>query len=149
MKEPDKTISRRTFIGTGVATVVGAGLGVAGAAENLSASTDPQKLAQDSGAVVICHREGVVDKVDGHRIIVRVEGEGEGEGEPVVEGEAAEGELAEGEPDEGEGETCGCCNTGSKHLTIPTLFERVLGDWLVIGLSMCALLALAGTKARS
>jgi len=35
------------------------------------------KVAQDSGAVVICHRAGVVDKVDALRIIVRVEGEGE------------------------------------------------------------------------
>ncbi len=38
-------------------------------------------VAQDSGAVVICHRGGVVDKVDSQRIIVRVEGESEGEGE--------------------------------------------------------------------
>jgi DNA-directed RNA polymerase subunit beta len=38
-------------------------------------------VAQDSGAVVICHRNGVVDKVDSQRIIVRVEGAGEGEGE--------------------------------------------------------------------
>jgi DNA-directed RNA polymerase subunit beta len=38
-----------------------------------------QKVAQDSGAVVVCRRAGVVDKVDSQRIIVRVEGEGEGE----------------------------------------------------------------------
>jgi DNA-directed RNA polymerase subunit beta len=36
-------------------------------------------VAEDSGAVVICRRSGVVDKVDSQRIIVRVEGEGEGE----------------------------------------------------------------------
>jgi len=36
-------------------------------------------VAQDSGAVVVCRRRGVVDKVDSQRIIVRVEGEGEGE----------------------------------------------------------------------
>ena len=36
-------------------------------------------VAGDSGAVVVCHRDGVVDKVDAQRIIVRVEGEGEGE----------------------------------------------------------------------
>ncbi|MFV2071378.1 MAG: DNA-directed RNA polymerase subunit beta [Thermoanaerobaculales bacterium] len=36
-------------------------------------------VAEDSGAVVICHRAGVVDKVDSERIIVRVEAEGEGE----------------------------------------------------------------------
>ena len=38
-------------------------------------------VAQDSGAVVVCHRNGVVDKVDAQRIIVRVEGGNEGEGE--------------------------------------------------------------------
>jgi DNA-directed RNA polymerase subunit beta len=38
-------------------------------------------VAQDSGAVVVCHREGVVDKVDAQRIIVRVEGGAGGEGE--------------------------------------------------------------------
>ncbi len=38
-------------------------------------------VAQDSGAVVICHRDGVVDKVDAQRIIVRVEGGAGGEGE--------------------------------------------------------------------
>jgi DNA-directed RNA polymerase subunit beta len=38
-------------------------------------------VAQDSGAVVICRRAGVVDKVDSERIIVRVEGESEAEGE--------------------------------------------------------------------
>ncbi len=38
-------------------------------------------VAQDSGAVVICHRNGVVDKVDAQRIIVRVEGSNRGEGE--------------------------------------------------------------------
>jgi DNA-directed RNA polymerase subunit beta len=36
-------------------------------------------VAEDSGAVVVCRRAGVVDKVDCQRIIVRVEGEGEGE----------------------------------------------------------------------
>ncbi|HHQ48979.1 MAG TPA: DNA-directed RNA polymerase subunit beta, partial [Acidobacteria bacterium] len=36
-------------------------------------------VAEDSGAVVICRRSGIVDKVDAQRIIVRVEGEGEGD----------------------------------------------------------------------
>ena len=36
-------------------------------------------VAQDSGAVVVCQRNGTVDKVDASRIIVRVEGDGEGE----------------------------------------------------------------------
>ncbi|UCH85155.1 MAG: aldo/keto reductase [Candidatus Latescibacterota bacterium] len=48
MKEPDKTISRRSFIGTGIASVVGAGLGVAGGAKGLEASTPPQ-VAQETG----------------------------------------------------------------------------------------------------
>ena len=34
-------------------------------------------VAQDSGAVVICQRAGIVDTVDSQRIIVRVEAEGE------------------------------------------------------------------------
>ncbi|NOZ79483.1 MAG: DNA-directed RNA polymerase subunit beta [Acidobacteria bacterium] len=38
-------------------------------------------VAQDSGAVVICRRSGIVDTVDSQRIIVRVEGEGQEEGE--------------------------------------------------------------------
>jgi DNA-directed RNA polymerase subunit beta len=36
-------------------------------------------VAEDSGAVVVCRRSGLVDKVDCQRIIVRVEDEGEGE----------------------------------------------------------------------
>jgi DNA-directed RNA polymerase subunit beta len=36
-------------------------------------------VAVDSGAVVVCRRSGVVDKVDCQRIIVRVEDEGEGD----------------------------------------------------------------------
>jgi DNA-directed RNA polymerase subunit beta len=38
-------------------------------------------VAEDSGAVVVCRRAGVVDKVDCQRIIVRVEDEEETEGE--------------------------------------------------------------------
>jgi DNA-directed RNA polymerase subunit beta len=38
-------------------------------------------VAQDSGAVVVCRRSGIVDKVDCQRIIVRVEDENESEGE--------------------------------------------------------------------
>ncbi len=34
-------------------------------------------VAHDSGAVVVCKRSGIVDKVDAQRIIVRVEGEGD------------------------------------------------------------------------
>ena len=36
-------------------------------------------VAEDSGAVVVCRRSGIVDKVDCQRIIVRVEDDGEGE----------------------------------------------------------------------
>jgi len=36
-------------------------------------------VAEDSGAVVVCRRAGVVDKVDCERIIVRVEDDGDGE----------------------------------------------------------------------
>ncbi len=35
------------------------------------------RVAHDSGAVVVCQRDGIVDKVDAQRIIVRVEGEGD------------------------------------------------------------------------
>jgi DNA-directed RNA polymerase subunit beta len=38
-------------------------------------------VAEDSGAVVVCHRAGVVDKVDCQRIIVRVEDDENAEGE--------------------------------------------------------------------
>ncbi|MEJ2719819.1 MAG: aldo/keto reductase [bacterium] len=48
MTEPDKTISRRTFIGTGIASVVGAGLGAAGAA-GARAAAPALQLAQESG----------------------------------------------------------------------------------------------------
>ncbi len=37
------------------------------------------RVAHDSGAVVVCRRDGIVDKVDAQRIIVRIEGEGEGD----------------------------------------------------------------------
>ena len=37
--------------------------------------------AQDSGSVVVCRENGVVDRVDGHRIIVRKEGGADGETE--------------------------------------------------------------------
>ncbi len=37
-----------------------------------------QITAQDSGAVVLCQREGAVDNVDSQRIIIRVSGEGYG-----------------------------------------------------------------------
>ena len=45
------------------------------------------KVAEDSGAVVVCHRAGVVDKVDCQRIIVRVEDDENAEGEAHDAGE--------------------------------------------------------------
>ncbi|UCG50598.1 MAG: aldo/keto reductase [Candidatus Latescibacterota bacterium] len=46
MKDPDSTISRRNFLGKGIATVVGAGLGIAGATQGLKAKTPVVQLAQ-------------------------------------------------------------------------------------------------------
>ena len=67
------------------------------------------------------------------------------EGEPVegepVEGEPVEGEPVEGEPVEGEDESDGCCQ-GNKNLNLDRQFNRMLSDWLLIGLSMMALLCL-------
>ena len=81
------------------------------------------------------------------------EGEGEvlpeGEGEVLPEGEGeivAEGEgevLPEGE---GEDQACGCCRATGKTLSPRELFERTLGDWLLIGVSLLALTVLAGTR---
>ena len=75
------------------------------------------------------------------------EGEGEflpeGEGEVVAEGE---GEiLPEGEG-EGEGEACGCCTSGDKNLDLRGMFKRTLGDWMLVGLSLVALMALVGAR---
>lgn len=82
------------------------------------------------------------------------EGEGElpveGEGEVSVEGEGESPGEGEGEPAEGEGEgeeeACGCCASDGKMLTPSKLLERTLGDWLLVGLSLVALTALAGTR---
>lgn len=79
-----------------------------------------------------------------------VEGEGEisdeGEGEVVTEGEQVEGEIQnEGELEgesEGEDEACGCCTSKNKTLTPRDLFNRTLGDWLVIGVTLLTLVAL-------
>ncbi len=86
------------------------------------------------------------------------EGEGEGEGEPVEgegeivtegetiqegEGEVIEGEIVEGEGEtEGENGTFGCCGSTGKSLSPKDLFDRTLGDWLVIGMTLMALTAL-------
>jgi len=83
---------------------------------------------------------------------VPTEGEGElpGEGEPWVEGEPVVGEgepVAEGEIPEGEGEPgpdpCGCGCGDSKNLAVPGSINRMLGDWLLVGLSIVALLGLS------
>jgi len=44
-----------------------------------------EKVARDSGAVVVCKRDGVVEKVSGDRIVVRVTGKGEEEEDPLFE----------------------------------------------------------------
>ena len=89
------------------------------------------------------------------------EGEGEvlpeGEGEILPEGEGevlpeGEGEvLSEGEGEvlpegEGEQEACGCCSRNQKTLNLKGMFERTMGDWLLIGLSTLALVALVRTQ---
>ena len=81
-----------------------------------------------------------------------VEGE-PAEGEPVEaepdEGEAPEGEdegeLVEGEPTEGEGED-GCCAGCGCTGDVKSDFKRYLGDYLLIGASLLALLALVSNK---
>lgn len=79
---------------------------------------------------------------------VPVEGEGEapfeGEGEMLSEGEIQPEGEGEGEGEsEGEDEACGCCSSSGKILTPKDLFERTLGDWLVIGMTLMALTALS------
>ena len=83
------------------------------------------------------------------------EGELEGEGEEDIEGEdvLVEGELEEGEIIDGEGEalsegeggeefgTCGCCRSVNMTLSPKDLFNRTLGDWLVIGASLLTFVA--------
>ena len=78
---------------------------------------------------------------------------GEGEGEPPLEGEGevsveGEGEILEGEPTEGEPEACGCCESSTKDLEPEQLFERTLGDWLLVGLSLLTLAALENRHNR-
>jgi hypothetical protein len=45
--------------------------------------------------------------------------------------------------------SCGCCKGGSKDFTLPDLLNRTLGDWLLVGLSITALLALSAVHKRS
>ncbi len=76
--------------------------------------------------------------------------EGEGEIPSEGEGESIEGEgevIPEGEGEiqnegEGEGTTGGCCSSTNKTLSPKDLFNRTLGDWLVIGMTLMALTAL-------
>ncbi|NLV44612.1 MAG: hypothetical protein GXY07_08945, partial [Candidatus Hydrogenedentes bacterium] len=85
-----------------------------------------------------------------------VEGEGEvlpeGEGEVAAEGEGevlpeGEGEiLPEGEGEDEEEEACGCCRQDEKIQTFKEMLDRSLGDWLLIGLSLLALVAVTGTQ---
>jgi|GEM_PF-1652587 len=86
---------------------------------------------------------------------VPTEGEGEapaeGEGEVPVEGEV-EGEVdgeqegeAEGEG-EGEEEACGCCGGCQENQKAGDVIKRYLGDWLLVGISLLTLLALAAQR---
>ena len=83
-----------------------------------------------------------------------VEGEGD-EGESVEgEGEAPEGEPVEGETVEGEGEAaegedeppCGCCREHGKAFAPYEDMKRMLADWLVVGLTIVAVLGLGATR---
>ena len=78
------------------------------------------------------------------------EGEGEdlpeGEGEILVEGE---GEATEGESEgETEDDACGCCASTDKHGKPEELFKRILGDWLIIGISLLVLLSTSVRRGR-
>jgi hypothetical protein len=74
--------------------------------------------------------------------------EGESDDGPVLEGESdAEGEiLSEGEtPDDGEDAAVGCCRSSAKRLGD---VRKLFGDWLLIGLSLMALGALAQSSRK-
>ncbi len=117
--------------------------------------------------------EGEGEPVEGEGEPVEGEGEPvEGEGEPVEgEGESVEGEgeiiEGEGEPVEGEGETvegegetvegegegegedegrCGCFSGCRGDKEPAETVKRMLGDWLLIGLSLLALASFAGKR---
>ena len=50
MKDPDKSISRRAFLGTGVASVVGAGMGIAGVSGELQARPQEDTHSEEAPA---------------------------------------------------------------------------------------------------
>lgn len=50
MKIPDKSISRRSFLGSGAASLIGTGIGLAGAAGALEGRTEPQESKQEAPA---------------------------------------------------------------------------------------------------
>ncbi|MGI6139863.1 MAG: GLUG motif-containing protein [Candidatus Hydrogenedentales bacterium] len=96
--------------------------------------------------------EGGVEGEPSHEGEGGVEGEPSHEGEGGVEGEPShEGEGGvEGEPShegeggvEGEGESpdesCGCCKSSDEKMGWPTLIQKGLGDWLLIGVSLLGL----------
>ncbi|NLV45510.1 MAG: PKD domain-containing protein, partial [Candidatus Hydrogenedentes bacterium] len=107
----------------------------------------------NSSPVSASVEEGLTYKLNIFLMKAQAEGEGEvpAEGEPIIEGEPMEGEAGEGEnPIEGEGEAgegeddgcgCGCGCDSEKVLVTPELIKRMLGDWLLVGLSVVALLA--------
>lgn len=104
----------------------------------------------DSSPVSAIVEEGLTYKLDIFLTKMQTEGEGVFEGELIFEGESGEGESTEGEPMEGEAgegeeEGCGCgCGCGDEKLLMtPEIIERMLGDWLLVGISVLALLALS------
>lgn len=77
--------------------------------------------------------------------VVRVTGSAALEGEGSAEGEVTEGEGTEGEGEEGECDYCednGCCGR-SEGKSLPDYIDRLLGDYLLVGLCM---IMLAGWK---
>lgn len=84
---------------------------------------------------------------------VPVEGEGEAfvEGESEVQPEGEDEAPIEGEGEilpegKGEEEACGCCRQDEKTWTFKEMLERTVGDWLLVGLSMFMLAAVANTR---
>ena len=100
---------------------------------NLSGSAVPGVVIMDA------------DKHVTAEFTLAAEGEGElpGEGEPM-EGETAEGET-EGEADD---DDCQCCG-GGKAVAPRDAIQRMLGDYLLLGLSMLMLLSMAVAGKRS
>lgn len=96
-----------------------------GVVTGLTLSVDPANAANDADI-----ENNSIGFYTTEKNVLQVEGEVEGEGEALAEGEG-EG-IAEGEiPAEGEDGACGCCSEKSA--------APLLGDWLLLGLALMAL----------